>query len=495
MYTLVEPKRKGKFPAPVLPVEKRRASFCEVQLSYTPEEVIEEAQRCLLCGNPACMDACPVQLDVRGMNEAVSRGDFATAYRRIRETNPLLGTCARVCPQLDGLCEAACHLNVIGEPIAVGMIQRFVADWERNGHPQPLPSIGKDTGKRVAVIGAGPAGLAAAELLRRYGHAVTIYEQSRHAGGTAWYGIPDYHLSKDVLQYEIDQIRRMGVEIKTGISVGKDVTLSELLQDGADAVLIATGAKDVTPLMIPGSDLRGVIDGYRFLEDVFMEGVQNYLRQPKYDLGNKVLVIGGGDSAIDSARTALRLTNGEVTIMYRRTAKELPAYPLVVSEAQEEGVKFRFLVEPKAFNGVNGRLVSATFSVMKLGEPDSSGRRRPVPTGEEITVECSSVIIAIGRGPNTSIQSREKIRMNERGAIIVDEKFMTSMPGVFAAGDVTTGETLVVKAAAAGRQAAQRIHEYLMGLEDKHVSLYDRYFKNKSYYNMLYGIEEGPPPP
>src|SRR5438093_1038319 len=222
---MVEPNRVGGFPFRKGDPEERKANFSEVQLLYTEEEAMREAERCLLCGTPVCIDACPVLLDVRGMNEAVARGDFKTSYERIRETNPLLGVTARCCPQLQGLCEDACVLRWSGQPIGIGLIQRYIADWERKQQKLPDPSISPDTGKNVAVIGAGPAGLAGAELLKRYGHHVTIYEELSRPGGTAWYGIPDYHLPKDVLNYEIERIKGMGVEIKTDITVGKDITL------------------------------------------------------------------------------------------------------------------------------------------------------------------------------------------------------------------------------------------------------------------------------
>ena len=256
---MVEPNRVGGFPFRKGDPEERKANFSEVQLPYTEEEVMREAERCLLCGTPVCIDACPVLLDVRGMNEAVARGDFKTSYERIRETNPLLGVTARCCPQLQGLCEDACVLKWSGQPIGIGLIQRYVADWERKHRHDQVPlSIAQDTGKKVAVIGAGPAGLAGAALLRRYGHQVTIYEASGKAGGTAWYGVPDYHLPKDVLLDEIENIKKMGVDIRTNTIVGKDLSLSQLLKDN-DAILITTGSKDTVNLDNPGSDLKGVL--------------------------------------------------------------------------------------------------------------------------------------------------------------------------------------------------------------------------------------------
>jgi glutamate synthase (NADPH/NADH) small chain len=494
---LIKPQRVVEFPFPKSKPEARKWNFSEVQLPYTMEEAMAEADRCVKCGNPICIDVCPLQTDVRGMCEAVARGDFETAYHRVRETNPLLGTTARCCPQLDVLCESVCVVGSSGHPVASGMIQRFVADWEREKSRQPDPICVKDTGKRVAVIGGGPAGLGAAELLRRYGHAVTIYEELPVLGGTAWYGIPDYHLPKDVLQYEIGRILGMKVEVRTGVKVGRDFSLSDLRAE-YDAVIIATGARDVQKFDTPGSDLTGVIDGYKFLEDVFVKGVAAYVKNPKYDLGREVLVIGGGDSALDCARTAQRLTGGNVTIVYRRTEKEMPVDPIQVEEGKEEGLQLQFLLAPKSYNGSDGRLRSATMTVMKLGDVDSSGRRSPVPTGEVVEMKCDSVIVAIGRGPNSFVQKKAGLKTGPKNSVAIDETSQTSMPGVFAAGDVVTGESLVVKAMARGREAAQRVHEYLMAASKRHVSLYDFYYTRRTtgryYREMMDGKEETLPP-
>lgn len=489
--------RTAKFPFPKLDPARRKGNFAEVQLPYTMEEAMEEASRCVTCGNPICMDVCPLQTDIRGMCEAVSRGDFSTAYHRIRETNALLGSTARCCPQLDSLCEAACVIGSRGDPVASGMIQRFVADWERTVSRQPDPVKMSPTGRTVAIIGGGPAGLAAAELLVRYGHEVAIFEELPVLGGTAWYGIPDYHLPKDVLRYEADRIVGMGVKVKTGVRVGVDVTLDELRSE-YDAVLVATGAKDVSKFGTPGSDLKGVLDGYQFLEDVFVDGVEHYLEGPKYSLGKKVLVIGGGDSALDCARTALRLTDGEVTIVYRRTEAEMPVDEILIEEGKEEGLQLKLLMAPKAYVGDGGRLTKATMSVMKLGDVDASGRRSPVPTGETVDMLCDSVIVAIGRGPSTFLQRKSGIASGPKGGITIDSRSMTSLTGVFAAGDVVTGESLVVKAMAKGREAAQSVHEYLLGAQLRHTSLYDYYFTRRtsgSYYrDMMDGKEEVLPP-
>jgi glutamate synthase (NADPH/NADH) small chain len=492
----VEPNRVGQFPFRKSDPKERKNNFLEVQQPYTEEEVIREADRCLLCGTPVCIDACPILMDVRGMCEAVSRGDFKKAHERTRETNSLLGVTARCCPQLQGLCEDACVLRWSGQPIGIGLIQRYVADWEQKqtNNKKADPSISPDTGKKIAVIGAGPAGLAAAELLRRYGHHVVIYEELSTPGGTAWYGIPDYHLPKDVLLYEIERIKGIGIKIEIDTKVGKDLTLSQLRENN-DAILVTTGSKDPVRLDAPGIGLQGIFDGYQFLENVFVNGVQNYIDKPTYNLGKEVIIIGGGDTALDCARTALRLTKGYVTIIYRRTENDMPADPIMLEEAKEEGVKFRFLAEPKSYEGINGHVVTATMNLMKLGAPDESGRRKAEPIADkEFNVKCSSVLLAVGREPNSFLQLRAGIKTGKKNTIAVNDQYKTSMKGVFSAGDVISGETLVVKAMGSGREAAERVHEYLMNLEENHLSLYERYYKQNSYDRMLEGGKAGPPP-
>ena len=436
-------------------------------------------------------------MDVRGMLDAVANGDFKTANHRIRETNPLPGVTARCCPQLQGLCEDACVVRWRGQPLSIGMVQRFVADWEQNESKQPDPRSEPKTGKKVAVVGSGPAGLAAAELLLRYGHEVTVYEEADNLGGTAWYGIPDYHLPKDVLSYEAGRIAGQGATVRKGTKVGKDVSLSSLLSE-SDAVLVATGSRDVKRLDTPGAGLEGVYDGYGFLESVYGEGVSQYLKGTGMALGNEILVVGGGDTALDCARTALRLTKGHVVVVYRRNEKEMPADPIMVQEAREEGIGFMFLSDPVEFVG-EGRVAEAVVAAMQLGEPDSTGRRHPEPIpGKTSRVRCDSVLLAIGRGPDSFLEKAGGLKAGPKGSIAIDDRYRTSMSGVFATGDVTTGETLVVKAMGHGREAAQRVHEYLTSAEDRHVSLYERYYVRRatedSYQNMLLGKEEELPP-
>ncbi|MCL4356213.1 MAG: FAD-dependent oxidoreductase [Nitrososphaerota archaeon] len=495
---VIKPNRVGPFPFPKSDPEERKNDFSEVEQPYTKEEVMLEADRCLRCGTPVCIDACPVQLDVRGMMDAVANGDFRRAYHRIRETNPLLGVTARCCPQLQGLCEDACVVRWGGQPLSIGMVQRFVADWEQTGSRQPDPGSEPLTGKRVAIVGAGPAGLAAAELLLRYGHSVTIYEEAQNLGGTAWYGIPDYHLPKDVLTYEAERIVAQGAKVVKGVKVGRDISITSLLSE-SDAILVATGSRDVKKLDTPGSDLDGVLDGYEFLREVYGGGLESYIREKHRNLGKEILVVGGGDTALDCARTALRLTRGHVSILYRRDEKEMPADPIMVKEAQEEGVEFKFLSDPSEYQGLEGKLVGAMVQSMRLGAPDSTGRKRPEPVpGETAIVKCDSVLLAVGRGPDSFLEKKEGLRSGPRGAIAIDARYMTSMAKVFATGDATTGETLVVKAMGHGREAAQMIHEYLVGLEDRHVSLYEQYYTKRatedSYQDMLSGREVEQPP-
>ncbi len=494
----LKPNRVGPWPFPKSDPETRRKDFSEVEVPYSKEQAMMEADRCLRCGTPVCIDACPVQMDVRGMMDAVANGDFKTAYHRMRETNPLLGVTARCCPQLQGLCEDACVVRWGGQPLSIGMVQRFVADWEQKESRQPDPNAEPRTAKKVSVVGGGPSGLAAAELLLRYGHDVTIFEESDHLGGTAWYGIPDYHLPKDVVTYEADRIVAQGARVRMGTKVGKDILLSALLSE-SDAVLVASGSRDVKKLDVPGAGLDGVHDGYGFLEEVYGEGVDEYLKSEKQVLGKEILVVGGGDSALDCARTALRLTNGHVVVAYRRTEKEMPADPIMVQEAREEGVEFAFLCDPVEYVGTGGRVSGAVMASMRLGEPDSTGRRHPEPVpGKNVRVNCDCVLLAIGRGPDSFLMKAGGLKAGPKGSIAIDDCYRTSMEGVFATGDVTTGETLVVKAMGHGREAAQRVHEYLTQTEDKHVSLYERYYVRRateeSYQDMLMGKEENLPP-
>ena len=460
------PKRVGPWPFPRKDGNSRIGTFDEVQISFTETEAIEEANRCILCPIPACVRACPVNLNVLGMMREIQEKKFGEAYRLIRETNCIPGSTARVCPQLDDLCEANCVISKRGDPLSIGMLQRFVTDWSfKHGEIKDL-DIAESTGKQVAVVGGGPTGLGAADLLLRYGHKVTIFDIHDKLGGTARYGIPNYHLSKKSLDLEIEHLKKMGIEVITKMKIGSQMSLKDVFKEGFDAIIIATGAKKVTPFEVDGRSLHGILDAYEFL--ITLDEMEFYKNQEKripFKIGEKVLVVGGGDTAIDASRTSIRLGAKEVTMMYRRTDKEMTAYRQGRELAKEEGIKIEYLQVPIRFIGdKEGWIKAAECIKMKLGEPDASGRARPVPIeGSNFIIDLDTVLIAIGRGPSTFLQEKEDIKKEKWGGIIVDnETFETSIPGVFAAGDVVTGESLVIKAMGQGRNAAQRVHEYLI---------------------------------
>jgi glutamate synthase (NADPH/NADH) small chain len=476
------PKRVGPWPYPKKKEECRAESFEEVQLGYTEEEAIEEANRCILCPVPACVKACPVNSDVLGMMKSIQERDFGGALKKIRETNCLPGSTARVCPQLDDLCEANCVLNKRGDPVSIGMLQRFVADWGHEHGKLKNPEIAESTGKRVAIIGGGPAGLAAADHLVRSGHNVTILDAHNKLGGTAMYGIPNFHLSKDLLDSEVKRLQDMGVEARINVKVGSQISLEEIFDEGFDAILIATGAKNVTPFKVEGIDLKGVYDAYKFL--ITLDEMEFYKHPEKsipFQVGEKVLVVGGGDTAIDASRTSVRLGAKEVTIMYRRSDKEMTSYRFGREMAKEEGVEIKYLHVPVRFiSDKDGRVKEAECVKMRLGEPDDSGRARPIPIeGSNFTIDVDTVFIAIGRGPNTYLQEKEEIKMEKWGGITINpDTYETSYSGVFAAGDVVTGETLVIKAMGEARKAAQRVHEYLIDSQER-LDLFQRYFTER----------------
>jgi glutamate synthase (NADPH/NADH) small chain len=478
----INPKRVGPWPYPKKEGKSRTENFEEVQVNYTEEEAVDEANRCILCPVPACVKACPVNSDILGMMRNIQQRDFSEAWKRIRETNCLPASTGRVCPQLDDLCEANCVLNKRGDPVSIGMLQKFVADWALEHGEYEEPGISESTGKLVAIVGGGPAGLAAADLLARYGHDVTIFDAQNKLGGTAMYGIPNFHLSKDVLDFEIERLKKMGIRTRTNVKIGSKISLEEIFDEGFDAILIATGAKNITPLRAEGTDLKGIYDAYEFL--ITLDQIEHYKHmddQIPFEIGERVLVVGGGDTAVDAARTAVRLGAKNVTMMYRRTKKEMTAYRFGREMAKEEGINIEFLQVPTRFIGdKTGHVVKAECIKMRLGEADASGRARPIPIeGSDFTVDADTVFIAVGRGPNTSVQRKERIKMEKWGGIIVDpETYQTSYPGVFAAGDVVTGETLVIKAMREGRKAAQRVHEHLTKSRER-LDLFQRYFTER----------------
>ena len=440
----------------------RVRNFGEVPLGYNEAEAVEEAARCLQCRNAPCVAGCPVGIDIPGFIHAVKERDVARAASVIKASNALPAVCGRVCPQ-ETQCQGVCTLAKRFEPVAIGRLERFCADWESEHEPCD-PAMKPDTGKRVAVIGAGPAGLTAAGELRKAGHRVTVFELLHVAGGVLMYGIPEFRLPKDIVQREIDGLRRMGVEIEVNKVIGRVATVHEMLKDGFDAVFIGTGAGLPQFLGIPGEGLNGVYSANEFLTRT---NLMRAYRFPEYDtplrVGRRVVTVGGGNVAMDSARTALRL-GAESIVVYRRSEEELPARREEVHHAKEEGVEFRLLANPVAFLGDKGRVAAVRCLRMELGEPDASGRRRPVPVaGSEFEIEVDSVVVAIGNGPHPLVlQTTPGLELNRWGNIVADPKTgATSLRGVYAGGDIVTGAATVIEAMGAGKRAAQAIDAFL----------------------------------
>lgn len=482
------PKRIGPWPYPKKDGKSRVADFDEVQISFTEDEAVREANRCMLCPVPACVRACPVNSDILGMMKNIQKKKFNEAFMLLRETNCIPSSTARVCPHLDNLCEASCILTNYGDPISIGMLQRFVSDWSLKNSEYKEPEIAKKTGKRIAIVGGGPTGLAAADLLVRYGHNVTIFDVHNKLGGTAMFGIQNYYLPKDILELEIGRLKKMDIKIRTSVEVGSQISLGDLFDEGFNAILISTGAKRIAPFEIEGKNFNGVFDAYQFLITLDqMDIYKNPKRSIPYKIGEKILIIGGGDTAVDTARTLIRLGAKEVTMMYRRSDKEMTAYLEGLEMAREEGVKIEYLQAPiRLIGDKEGWVKEAECVKMKLGEFDSSGRAQPLPIkGSNFMLKVNTVFIAIGRSPSTFIQEKENIKMDKWGGIIVNSNtYQTSYPGVFAAGDVVTGESLVIKAMREGRKAAQRIHEYLMNSPER-LDLFQRYFNERYIHKKV----------
>ncbi len=407
---------------------------------------------------PPCMDACPLHMDVEGYCSLIAEGEFDEAFKLIYETNPLPSVCGRVCTHP---CELKCRRGDVDKPLASAMLKRFVADWyyqNKLSVPSEIVTHPK-TNKKIAVIGSGPAGLTAAYDLVKMGHNVTIFEAEDKLGGMLRFGIPEYRLPKDVLDRDIEAILKLGVEVKTNCKIGEDLTIHELLDSGFDVVLIASGANEEVKLNIEGEDAKNVFPALYFLKNINMG--------KKLEIGEETVVIGGGNTAIDSARCALRMGVKNVTICYRRTAVEMPANPEEVKEAEEEGVKINYLVAPtKIIKKNDGTVKAVRFVRMKPGEPDESGRRRPIPiSGSEFDVKADTVIVAIGQRPTVPfITSSDGITLTEKKTLVVDpETLQTSRHGVFACGDVVLGPSTVVEAMANGRKAAKSIDAFLRG--------------------------------
>ena len=450
--------------------ETRAGNFDEVALGYSAQQAQEEASRCIQCRKQPCVASCPVEIDIPGFIKALRENNMPEAVRILKDKNSLPGICGRVCPQ-EAQCESTCVLAKKGAPTAVGRLERFLADWERaNMKSAESPAVQTTpTGKRVAVVGAGPAGLTAAADLAKFGHSVTLFEALHVAGGVLMYGIPEFRLPKGIVQGEVDYVTSLGVELKLNSVVGRLITVDELLNNGYQAVFLGTGAGLPMFLNIPGENLNGVYSANEFLTRVNL--MKAYLF-PEYDtpvkVGRRVAVIGGGNVAMDSARCALRLGAEEVYIVYRRSEAEMPARREEVENAKEEGIEFKLLTNPKRFVGDEQNwVVGMECYEMELGEPDDSGRRRPVvKEGSEFIIDVDVVVVALGTTPNPLIASTtEGLETTRRGTLVMGEEAAgkTVKRQVWAGGDVVTGAATVISAMGAAKRAAADIDEYLRG--------------------------------
>ena len=458
-------------PMPEQAPQDRARNFEEVPYGYSEQTAILEASRCLKCKKPRCVTGCPVGIDIPGFISLVQEGKFIEAAWKIKEQNALPAVCGRVCPQ-EEQCEKQCVLGVKGEPVAIGRLERFIADYERNSGQIKVPDIPPKTGKRIAIVGAGPAGLTVAGDLIKRGHQVTVFEALQEAGGVLTYGIPEFRLPKVIVQAEVSYLKKLGVEFVMDYVVGRNSTIRELMNDeGYNAVFVGSGAGLPSFMSIPGENLVGVYSANEYLTRSNL--MKAYLF-PKYDTPpikrQRVAVVGGGNVAMDSARTALRL-GGDVTIVYRRAREQMPARAEEIHHAEQEGVKLMLLNNPTRIIGdERHRVVAMECIRMELGAPDESGRRRPVPVeGSEFTMELDTIIIAIGNKPNPLIpQTMPELATTKWGTIVVDEQTMaTSVPGVFAGGDIVSGAATVILAMGQGRIAASSINKYLNGAQAK----------------------------
>lgn len=458
----IDPK---KHPMPSQDAVLRAKNFNEVALGYDEETVVAEAQRCLQCKKEPCRQGCPVEVDIPAFIKLAAERDFAGAIMKLKEKNALPAICGRVCPQ-ENQCEQYCTVGKKNEPVAVGRIERFCADWELANGVLPQ-KVDPPTGKKVAIVGSGPAGLTCAADLAKKGHAVTIFEALHVPGGVLMYGIPEFRLPKAVVQTEIQNLRKIGVDIQVNSVVGRFATVDELMEEkGFDAVFLGTGAGLPYFMNIPGENACGVYSANEFLTRTNL--MKAYLF-PENDtpirVGKKVAVLGGGNVAMDGARTALRLGAEESWIVYRRSKNELPARAEEVEHAEEEGIKFAFLTSPTRIIYDDDYWVTGMECLQyELGEPDESGRRSPVPiAGSEFIIDVETVVVAIGQGPNPLVPRTTKgLDCSKRGNIIASQETgATSKPGVYAGGDVVTGAATVILAMGAGRAAANAMHAYL----------------------------------
>ena len=451
--------------------EVRAHNFREVAIGYTEEMAIDEALRCLSCKNMPCVSGCPVNIHIPEFIDKVKSGDFEAAYEIISKTSSLPAVCGRVCPQ-ETQCEAKCVRGIKGEPVGIGRLERFVADWH-NAHSDKAPECAAPNGHKVAVVGSGPSGLTCAGDLAKLGYAVTVFEALHTAGGVLVYGIPEFRLPKSIVKKEVDNLKAMGVEIMTNVIIGKTLTVDELFEMGYEAVFIGSGAGLPNFMGIPGESYKGVYSANEFLTRSNL--MKAYLDSPDTPImkGGKVAVVGGGNVAMDAARTALRLGAEKVYIVYRRSMDELPARREEVEHAEEEGIEFRLLCNPTEILGYNnpddkrdarnGFVTAMKCIRMELGEPDERGRRRPVEIPDsEFILDVDTVIMSIGTSPNPLIKSTTKcLDVNRWGGIIVTENGATTKEGVYAGGDAVTGAATVISAMGAGKIAAKAIDEYL----------------------------------
>ena len=459
----------NRVPMPKQEVEVRRSNFNEVALGYSEQQAIEEASRCIQCKDPHCIEGCPVGVNIPEFIAALRQGDMPEAVRLIKKTNSLPGICGRVCPQ-ETQCEAHCALNKKGAPVAIGRLERYVADWER-AHPEVREQQKErvaSKGKKVAVVGSGPAGLTCAADLARQGYEVTIFEALHVAGGVLMYGIPEFRLPKDIVQAEVRYVESLGVEIKLDRVIGKLATVDELLASGYEAVFLAPGAGAPMFLGIPGENLSDIYSANEFLTRT---NLMSAYRFPRYDtpirVGKSVAVIGGGNVAMDASRCALRLGAQEVNLIYRRSEVEMPARAEERENAKEEGVIFRLLTNPSRFAGdAESRVKEVECYEMGLGEPDESGRRRPIQKpGTEFIIPVDTVIVALGTIPNPIVpQTTRGLELTRWGTVRTDEATgRTSKEGVWCGGDMATGAATVISAMGAGKRAAADIKAYFKG--------------------------------
>jgi len=451
---------------PGRPAGERNRDFAEVNLGLAPEAARAEARRCLDCANPLCVTGCPVAIDIPGFVKLIEAGRFGEAARKLKETNSLPAVCGRVCPQ-ETQCEEVCAVKKAGgAAVAIGNLERFAADFERNSGVVDIPAPAPPTGKKVAVIGAGPAGLTVAGDLAKLGHAVTIFEALHEAGGVLIYGIPEFRLPKAILGAEIDYLRRLGVAVRTSFVVGLTATIDDLRAQGFEAFFIGSGAGLPGFMNIPGENLVGVLSANEYLTRVnLMRGYAFPVYDTPVPRAGTAAVIGGGNVAMDSVRTAKRLGAERAVIVYRRSRAEMPARIEEIHHAEEEGIEFQFLSTPvRCLGDERGRLRAIECLRMELGEPDASGRRRPVPVpGSEYTMEVDLVVCAIGQSPNPLIpRTTPGLKLGKWGNIEVDWATMaTSLPGVFAGGDIVRGGATVILAMGDARLAAARMDDFL----------------------------------